>query len=261
MSSILDMYNKNFPTHQNAVDIFPTEWVSKFPTQFGLTAGENPLFDDERLHWGMAELGGVTGKKVLELGSFEGAHSYMLEQRGAGSVLAIESNTSSYLKSLITKEVTNLRRVQIMCGDFIEYLRKTTETFDIIIASGVLYHMTNPLELLILMKQRCKKAYIWTHYYDEAHMHLHAPHALKNYSAAIPIAYEDYTFNYYRHSYNEALNMNIFLGGHEVYSHWMSRIDILSALYKTGFYNIRTNFEYPNRPNGLPSFAIVADCL
>lgn len=42
-----------------------------------------------------------------------------------------------------------LDHVRFQLGDFVEYLRRTNERFDVALASGVLYQMQEPLELLV----------------------------------------------------------------------------------------------------------------
>ncbi len=63
-----------------------------------------------------------------------------------------------------------------MLGDFMSFLRKEAsnneytqldKTYDIVFASGVLYHMEKPIELLDLISRVSDKIFIWTQYYDE----------------------------------------------------------------------------------------------
>lgn len=66
---------KSAPSDQVTLDIGGT-WVSKVPLS-GTSTGLIPLFEDQRIHW-LANRINISGKKVLELGSFEGGHSYIL---------------------------------------------------------------------------------------------------------------------------------------------------------------------------------------
>jgi len=50
----------------------------------------------------------MKGKKVLELGPLEGAHTYMLEKAG-GDVLSIEGNHGAYIRCLIVKNFYGLK--------------------------------------------------------------------------------------------------------------------------------------------------------
>ena len=157
------------PSDQNAVDIMRREWASRFPGDLGnaIEAGQIPLFEDSRIIWAIEQLGGITGFHILELGPLEGGHSYMLEQNGAASVFAVEGNTRAYIKCLITKEVLGLKRVKFGCGDFCTYLSQTSKHFDMILASGVLYHMRDPVSLIAEIARHTNRVYLWTHYWDQ----------------------------------------------------------------------------------------------
>ena len=79
--SILDQYVTSAYTPQDALDIFKGEWSSKLPEPLaGLESGSIPLFEDGRIEWALAQLGGIESKTVIELGPLEAGHSYMLER-------------------------------------------------------------------------------------------------------------------------------------------------------------------------------------
>jgi SAM-dependent methyltransferase len=150
--NVLNQYVTSAPSAQNALDILAGSWVSKLPDPLaGLQAGPVPVFDDPRPPWAAEQLGDFKGRTVLELGSLEGGHTYQIERLGAAAILAIEANTSAYLRSLIIKELLEIRRARFVCGDFVAFLRENRKTFDVCFASGVLYHMRNPAELIALI--------------------------------------------------------------------------------------------------------------
>lgn len=221
-----------------------------------LQAGSASLFEDARIEWCAAQLDGFEGKSVLELGPLEAGHTYMLECLGAASILSIEANTRAYLKCLIVKELLNLRRSRFLCGDFLEYLRTTQTKFDVCIASGVLYHMLNPVELIALAAKASDQLFIWTHYYDHAIISNNSNLAYKV-SGSVLADYGGFQHKIYRQEYKAALDWQGFCGGSEVFSHWLSRDDILACLRYFGFKDIQTNFEHVDHPNG-PSFALTA---
>jgi len=258
VSFILDSYIKSAPNPQNALDIFQGEWSSKLPSPFHkLSAGEALLFDDPRIKWFMEEIGGVTGKSILELGPLEGGHTYLLEKSGAARITAIEANTRSYLKCLVVKELLQLQKAKFLCGDFVEYLRQPEKSFEVCLASGVLYHMTNPVELLALLANHCTQyIFLWTHYYD--HEIIAAdPNLIHKFSDPISAEYSGFSHQLYRQEYKTALGWSGFCGGNAPISYWMTRKDILNCLRYFGFDDLRINFEQPNHPNG-PSLAITA---
>lgn len=256
--AINDSYITSKPDPQNALDIFQGEWSSKFPPPFsGLQAGAALLFEDARLKWFLDQIGGLQGKTILELGPLEGGHSYMLEQNGADNIVSIEANMRAYLKCLVTKEILHLKRVAFLCGDFLAYLRDPAcPQFDAVVASGVLYHMVNPVELISLLTEHCREnLYIWTHYYDKDYV-------IKNkrqdkFTETKTSNYKGFNHHLHLYLYDRALNWDGFCGGSKPYSHWLSREDILSCLRYFGFPDIQINFEQLDHPNG-PCFALFA---
>jgi hypothetical protein len=254
---ILDQYVQTAPSVQTALDVFKGEWSSKVPTLEGDSeSGGVPLFQDPRITWTESQLGGFTGKSVVELGPLEAGHTYMIEKSGAASITAIEANTRAYLKCLIVKEILNLQRSHFLCGDFLEYLRSTSQRFDVAIASGVLYHMQNPAELISLLAKASNQVMLWTHYYDQAALESR-PEMQFRLSQGAPSNYNGFEHTLYRQEYGAALGWAGFCGAGTTYTNWLSRQDILDACKHFGFSKIETSFEQPDHPNG-PSFALVA---
>lgn len=256
---ILSQYVTSQPSPQNALDIFRGEWSSRLPEPYAhLTAGQIELFNDARITWMAQELGGLTGKTVLELGPLEGGHSYMLEQLGASSVLAVEANTRAYLKCLIVKELLKLQRVEFLCGDFVEYLRQPGPAFDVCVGSGVLYHMQNPVELIELLAARCRQhLFLWTHYYDPTVIEGSAKLSAK-FSERLEREHHGFRHTLHRYNYQSALMSGAFCGGSAPFSHWLSRTELLDCLRFFGFGNVRISFDHPGHDNG-PSLALVAE--
>ena len=256
-SRILDYYITTAPSPQSALDIFKGEWSSRLPEPFAdLEAGPIGLFSDPRITWAIEQLGDITGLSALELGPLEAGQYYMLEQAGAAEVVAIESNSRAFLKCLVVKELLGLKRVQFLCGDFVEYLRAAPRQFDLIVASGVLYHMRNPVELIALMTQASNRIFVWTHYYDPAIIKA-SPVFAPKFPSSAPAEYAGFTHTLYRQEYQVALDWAGFCGGSAEHSAWMSRSDLLACVRHFGFSDIRIAFDAPDHPNG-PSLAFTA---
>lgn len=113
----------------------------------------------------------LVGKKVLELGSFEGANTKQLSDSGAASVLGIEANPEFYTKSLLVKNFFELDRIDFIYGNCVDLLRNhhkiKNKTFDLCFISGILYHMEDPLELIDLASHVSNAVYVWTQVADE----------------------------------------------------------------------------------------------
>jgi hypothetical protein len=256
--NILDSYVKSAPSNQNAIDIFSGEWASAFPPPLdGLKAGGIPLFQDDRIAWAIERVGGVVGKNVLELGPLEAGHSYMLEKAGAASVLAIEANTRAYLKCLAVKEIFNLSRCRFLCGDFVEFLSQADQRFDLILASGVLYHMKDPLRFLELLSKHTDRLFIWTHYYDADLINAKDYLKSKFFTEEKVELANGGTATLHRHEYQTMLQSQSFCGGSEAYSKWINRHGLLAALKSFGFTDFEINHETPDHPHG-PAFSVVA---
>lgn len=254
---ILNSYVETAPSPQNALDIFKGEWASQLPPPFeDLAAGDTPLFEDERITWLAEYIGGVADKTVLELGPLEGGHTYMLERLGASSITAIEANSRAFLRCLIIKEIFDLRRAYFLYGDFVEYLRQTGPDFDIGLASGVLYHMKNPVELIALLAHRCRRhIFLWTHYYDPQIIS-DRPTIRANFTESRQHQEQGFEHTLYQRQYPNLGSLR-FRGGSAPFSCWLSRADILNGLAHFGFDVIDINFDQPDHPNG-PALALIA---
>ena len=252
----LDNYISVPPKPQNMLDIFAGEWASKFPVQFGLTAGLNPLFEDSRIHWMIQELRGILGMRVVELGPLEAGHSYLLDRAGAASVLAIESNQRAFLKCLIVKELLGMPSVEFALGDFRQYFDRTPAHFDLCIASGVLYHMKEPVALLAQIAAQCDRLFLWTHYYDKKF--IDRDKNLKHrFQDTIKRTTNGFSHSMYRYAYLEGLKSAGFCGGNAEFSYWLSREDLFGALRQFGFKNIVVHDEQTEHIHG-PSLNLLA---
>jgi hypothetical protein len=252
----LDSYISAPPNPQNMLDIFAGEWASKFPVQYGLTAGLNPLFEDSRIHWMINELNGILGMRVVELGPLEGAHSYLLDRAGAASVLAIESNQRAFLKCLIVKELLGMPSVEFVMGDFRQYFDRTPARFDLCIASGVLYHMKEPVALLAQIAAQCDRLFLWTHYYDKKV--IDRDKNLKHrFQDTVKRVTNGFGYSMHRYAYLEGLKNAGFCGGNAEFAYWISRADLLGALRHFGFRNIVVHDEQAEHVHG-PSLNLLA---
>lgn len=250
-------YIDAYPCDQNAVELFSGEWASEMPPETAHTGGYFRAYEDPRIVWGMNLIGGAANKLVIELGPMEAGHSLLMERMGAGSVLAIEANPRAYLKCLVTKEINQLQRCRFLLGDFVKYLKNTVEKFDICIASGVLYHMTDPVELLSLIAKTSNSAIIWTHYYSEEIIRKSGRN-LQRISQPEFREFDGLKYSVHRQHYGISLFRRGFCGGPNKYSYWMPLDDVMRALKHFGFTTVETGFHEPMHQNG-PAISIT--CL
>lgn len=234
------------PSDQNALDLFAGEWSSQPPAdRADLKAGTTPLFDDPRIAWAhhrLIELGladGFAARDVLELGPLEGGHTYLLDRLGAKSITAIEANPRAYLKCLVAKETFGMPRARFRAGDCLEHLRTTSCHYDVGVACGILYHLTNPVELLELLARHCDALFLWTVFYDPEFVAKNPVPGAK-FSEVVPMEHAGFKHTVHRFNYGPSRDWKGFCGGGEVFSYWMEKGQLLAALEHFGFTNFRT---------------------
>ena len=223
----------------------------------GLTAGSLPGYADDRIVSAMNHLAGHAGMKALELGPLEASHTALLHEAGA-SVVAVEGSARAFVKCLIVKEILGLERASILLGDFVPYLHETDEQFDLVLASGVLYHMQDPLDLLESMAKVTSTIVIWTHYFDDAAVMANESVARMFVDAPTDVTWRGRTFKLHRRQYLEALGWGGFCGGPEASARWMERDDLMSVLGDLGFDSVTVLSEAVEHVNG-PSILLCAE--
>ena len=251
-TSILDVYVSSAPGREAAFRIFDGLWSCVVP---GYGLGTVPQFDDDSIRWLEGQCGGFKGKRILELGSLEGGHTYMLSQAGAAAITSIEANTNAFLKCLIVQNALKFN-ADFMLGDFRPFLDTCTDTYDLLVASGVLYHMTEPVKLLQDMAKVSRSIYIWTHYYD-ADVVLNHEHLKKKFDSDPRVQhFGDREVISYKQSYLDALQWKGFCGGSAPTSYWLSKDSILGILSDLRF-QVAIGQDNKNHQNG-PALTLFA---
>ncbi len=252
----LDEYVESAPNAQNAVDALPG-WNMALPPEVGVIAGPGAFYQDPRIHWALEQFGPIEGRDVLELGPLEASHTYMLEQRRPASILAIEANRLSYLRCLVVKELLDLKIAKFALGNFAPWLETAEQRFDLIVASGILYHMADPVRLLELLSRRADSLYLWTHYASDEAMppgdargmaFVGKPEVVKSHGVSVRCR---------QRSYWGAWKDKAFCGGLYDLHRWIEKDDILALLRALGFDDVRTAHDEPDHHNG-PAFSIFA---
>lgn len=252
---IYDRYVSTAPSYQNAIDLVPG-WSTSLPEHLGVKAGTLATYQDPRIAWAIEQFGSLQDREVLELGPLEAGHTSMLEVAGA-RVDAVEANQLAFLRCLIAKEIFGLTRSRFWLGDFMQWLENTDKTYDFIVASGVLYHLTDPLRLIELVAQRSSAAYFWTHLVMEEHM---PPEDVRRTVFAPDIEEHDFhgvTVRAYRRTYLDAYANPAFCGGMRDEHRWLHREDFLKALAAVGFSSIAIAHDEPEHQFG-PALSVFA---
>jgi hypothetical protein len=254
--AVLDEYATGMPSAQNAVDALPG-WNHALPDHVGAMAGIGAFYNDPRIIWAIEQFGSVEGRKILELGPLEAAHTYLLERSGAAAIHSIEANKLSFLRCLVVKELLCLEHAKFFLGDFTVWLDQRQDPYDLIIASGVLYHMQDPVRLLELIAQKTDAFYLWTHYANDEAMPVGDPRRQAFVGPVETQVLHGVKVRVYKRSYHGAWRSKSFCGGMHDLHCWMEKDDILSIIKALGFSDIRTAHDEPTHPNG-PSFSVFA---
>ena len=238
------------PSAQTAVDIFAGHWASDLGGLLPVGGtGRHDFSKDPRPGYAAKRFGGpdgtLSGLSVLELGPLEADHSRKLELLGA-EVTAVEANAEAYLKCLVVKELLGLK-ARFLFGDFVEHLRRCDDSYDLIFASGVLYHASDPVELIRLMALRAPRVFIWTHVF--------APGSWPG-SRPRRVARDGLEVVYHQRRYRNRGDGG-FWGGNRQTACLLTREDLLAALRHHGFANLDIHREEADHPRG-PCLALSA---
>ena len=238
---IRDSYETKKPSIQNIFDRFKGSFATTFP---GVnTGGFAGLTDDPRVNWCNSLLN-LKDKNILECGPLELGHTYMMRNFGCKNVVAVENNWYCYLKCLAVKEAFQMKNVDLLFGDVIEYLNDSKTKFDFVMCSGILYHLPNPVELVHQISKVTDNVFIWTHIYDENSETMKRQDMCKT-----EIEYDGETYSGGNQTYKDNGTSGLetmYCGGKFKISCWIGEESLYKALKKYGFTNIKKNEELCN---------------
>lgn len=252
----LDEYVQKMPSHQNAIDILPG-WSQAFPDELGLNAGIIHLHQDPRVAWALEKFGSVEGKKVLEIGPLEGGHTFMLDQQNPALLDAVEANKLCYLRCLVTKEIMKLRHANFYLGDCQMWLEERPDRYDLVVASGVLYHMKDPVRFLDAIERRADSLFLWTHYADDEAMPVGDPRRGAFVGESVVREHRGVSVRLHPRSYLGAWRDKAFCGGMNDLHHWIEKRSLLELLATYGFDDVEVWLDEPAHDYG-PAFCLFA---
>jgi hypothetical protein len=142
-------------------------------------------------------------------------------------------------------------------GDFVQYMERTEDRFDICWASGVLYHAKDPVKLLTGACRVAPAIFIWTHYFEEAIIS-RSPEQLRffrsNLDRQVKVGGREITLHY--RSYVQKKG-RLYSGGPGEHSYWLSKEDILAVLASQGFVHVAIGLDEPQLAQG-PGLSFIA---
>jgi len=147
-------------------------WVTTFHSKGKTYGASNVVYSDlsERI-FDLNKVSRIKDKKILEIGPFEGGNTKQLFDLGAKSITAIESNREFYFKTSLVKDAFNLDNLKLYFADCNVLLKDKElfpdKCFDMLYASGVLYHMSNPVETIEIFSRLADTIYVNSHVASE----------------------------------------------------------------------------------------------
>lgn len=139
------------------------DWTCSYRCADQAVGGAIALEDDARFSAWLETGVEIRGKRVLELGPLEGAHSKYLCEAGAREVVAVEGRPQNYLKCCLVKNVFSLDAAVFVLDRIENVTRQTYGRFDLCLASGVLYHAAAPAAILSRLAEMSSAVLVWTH--------------------------------------------------------------------------------------------------
>ncbi|MGL4242269.1 MAG: class I SAM-dependent methyltransferase [Beijerinckiaceae bacterium] len=249
-------YVTSYPSPQNAIDALPG-WNQAFPWEMNLAAGHMALYNDPRILWAIEQFGDISGRRVLEIGPLEGWHTYMLDKHAPAVLDAVEANRVAYLRCLVVKEIMGLRHARFHLGDCQAWLEQPDNRYDLIVASGILYHMRDPVRFLAAAAKQADSLFLWTHYADDASMPPGDVRRGAFVGSEELVEHLGVTVRLQPRSYYGASANDTFCGGTHDLHRWINRGSLLEVLAAMGLTDQRIWGEQPDHPNG-PAFCVFA---
>lgn len=245
------------PSAQNAVDAVPG-WCTALPRETGAAAGALALTQDDRIAWMIEALGSVAGMEVLELGPLDGGHTAMLHGAGAARIEAVEANRLAFLRCLVTKNLLGLDRARFHHGDISAGLGTVERRYDLILASGILYHLADPVAVLRRLAPLTDRLFLWTHVVDPAAMPEGDARRGAFTGAVREIDHDGLVLRLHERRYHGAERDVRFCGGPRDVHVWMEREGLLALVDRLGYDRVRTAHETPDAAGG-PALSILAE--
>jgi SAM-dependent methyltransferase len=105
---------------------------------------------------------------ILELGSLEGAQTFILAERpGVKRILALEGREGNLRKARFVQELLQMRNVEFGQANLEHVNLAQFGTFDAVFCSGLLYHLPEPWKLIEQLPALAPILFIWTQYAAE----------------------------------------------------------------------------------------------
>lgn len=220
------------------------EWASDIPLTEDIWTRGNIQIPQTRLRRVIQIAADLSGKplsecRALDLGCLDGIFSLEFALQGAETV-GIEVRDENIEKALFSKKVLGLTNVNFIKGDARDISVEANGLFDIILCSGLLYHLTAPdaIKLISKMHEMTKRLLI-----IDTHIALKPEISYKHNST------EYWGKTFFEHNKNdtqEVKSKRKLASWDNITSFWFTRPSLINLLNHTGFSSVYECFNPPH---------------
>jgi SAM-dependent methyltransferase len=141
-------------------------WIYQFEIDGKAYGGDISAVGDARVEWFFRYA--PHPERILELGSLEGAHSFIMAQDpGVKRVVGLEGREANLRKARFVQELLQIRNVEFAQTNLEHADLAEFGNFDAIFCCGLLYHLPEPWKLIQQCPSIAPLLFIWTQYAAE----------------------------------------------------------------------------------------------
>jgi SAM-dependent methyltransferase len=138
-------------------------WIYQFQIGGQIFGGGISAIGDVRVESFFRFAPGI--ETILELGSLEGAHTFIMAQHpGVKRVVALEGREANLRKARLVQELLGIRNVEFLQANLEDADLASLGKFDAVFCCGLLYHLPQPRTLLERLPTVAPVLFIWTQY-------------------------------------------------------------------------------------------------
>jgi hypothetical protein len=153
----------NHPTNLSAEFAKLGPWIFQFRIDGQVYGGGISAVGDARIEQFFRFA--PDAKTILELGSLEGAHTFILAERpGVQRVLSLEGRERNLRKARFVQELLRIRNAEFAQANLEQADLAGFGKFDAVFCSGLLYHLPEPWKLIEQLPTIAPASFIWTQY-------------------------------------------------------------------------------------------------